>query len=309
MTNIPMAQGDLYLLLPLAWQHYLDHLEWFSDYSEAYTTQTAADGLELLRLAQEMPDDQARGAGAEMTRRQLVPQLTEYLDAWLRLEGYIEKAFGDEGYKAMREAAGGDHYDAAAAQDWTAVTRLITSARRFVTENVDALTEGKKMPGTFPARLESEAQDVEQLLKKFLKQKSAAERGTTVKNDANLAALAAWQVVARDADRIFRRQPGQLKYFQLEHLLDLVRGTGQAGLRGTLTLPDGTVAEGVTVEVVGVKDAAATTDDDGRYALAVPAGTYTLRFSGEGFATKEVAGVEVQAGVKKRVDGKVEKAI
>lgn len=307
MANLPMSQGDLYLLLPLAWQHYLDHLATFADYRKIYTAKLAEDGLRLLREAMALPDEQARGANAEMTRQQLLPQLTEYLDAWLRLDGYIEAAFGRAGYKAQREAAGAGHYEGAMVQDWSAVKRLISAAEKFVTANRDALLANDNMPDTFPARLAAEAQDVTVLLDRFLRQKAAAQRGTTAKEEANLNAFAAWQAVAADADRLFRRNPEVAKLFQTQYLLGIVRGTGQAGLRGTLTLPDGTAAEGVTVQVVGVKEAAAVTDEDGRYALAVPAGTYTLRFSGDGYAAKEVAGVEVQPGVKKRVDGKVER--
>ena len=99
-----------------------------------------------------------------------------------------------------------------------------------------------------------------------------------------------------------------MKLFQTEYLLGIVSGTNQAGIRGTLTLADGTPAPGVTVEVKGVKDAVTTTDEDGRYALPVAAGTYVVSLSGAGYKPLDVANVEVQAGVKKRVDGVVERA-
>ena len=303
-----MSQGDLYLMLPLAWQNFLDQLAAFAAYSETYSAQTAADGLLLLTAAKKLPDEQARGAGGEMTRRQLLPPLTEYLDAWLRLEGYIEKAYGPAGYKAMREEAGGKWYDGAAHENWDSVGRLITSARNFVLAHTAELTANKVMPATFAALLETEAQEVELLLTRFLQLRSDEHKGTAEKEAANAAAFAAWMAVAKDADRIFRRQPELLKYFQTEYLLGIVRGTGQAGLRGTITLPDNAPATGVTVQVAGKPDAVAVTDEDGRYALAVPMGTYTVQLSGAGYRPLEVANVVVEAGVKKRMDGVVEKA-
>lgn len=106
----------------------------------------------------------------------------------------------------------------------------------------------------------------------------------------------------RDAQRSFRLEPDTARLFQTEYLLSLVRGPGQAGVRGTLTMTDGTPAAGVTVAIAGAKTASAVSDEHGRYALAVPAGDYTLTFSGPGYVQQETA-VTVQAGVKKRADG------
>ena len=47
-------------------------------------------------------------------------------------------------------------------------------------------------------------------------------------------------------------------------------------------------------------------DAEGHYTLSVPAGDYTVVFSGPGVARQELP-VTVQAGVKKRVDGVVGK--
>lgn len=306
MTRPAMAQGDLYLLLPLAWQAYSDHLAAFSAYKPAYTAKVADDGLKLLKTARELPDDQTRGAATETTRLLLVPQLTEYLDAWLRLDGYIEDAYA-VGYKPMREEAGEAFYAAATAENWDSVTRLITNARAFVAAHSAELAANDNMPPSFPALLEAEAQDVEGLLQKFLQFKGNEQKGTEAKDAANAAAYGAWQRVARDADRIWRRQPETAKYFQTEYLLGVVRGAGQAGLRGLITLPDGTPAAGVRVEVKGVPDAATETDADGRYTLAVAAGTYLVGLSGTGYEPLDIANVEVAAGVKKRVDGVVKR--
>lgn len=301
-SGLPVSQGDLYLLLPLAWQAYTKHLGDFADYKSGYTGQLATTQLKALADAQQLPDDAARSGEAEAARQQLVTQLSDYLAAWHRLDGYIEEAYPNN-YESMRAAAGHGHYEAAARNDWSAVTALLAAAATFGDEHqADLLAQGQ-MPATFLTKtLAAEAADVAKLLKQYQQLKSTAQQGTTTKQDANRALYDSYQKMNRDAQRIFRRQPDVAKLFQTEYLLGLVRGPGQASLRGTLTLADGRAAPGITVAVQGGKVPVETlSDEEGRYTLAVPAGNYTVVFSGPGVARQEVL-VTVPAGVKKRVD-------
>jgi len=67
-------------------------------------------------------------------------------------------------------------------------------------------------------------------------------------------------------------------------------------IRGTVT--DGETGEamiGATVVIKGTTNGAAT-DIDGKYAISVPAGTYTIQASYVSFQTKEVKDIEVKAG-------------
>ena len=308
-SGLPVSQGDLYLLLPLAWQAYTDHLGDFADYKSGYTAQLATEQLKALADAQQLPDDAARSGEAEAVRQQLVAQLADYLAAWHRLDGYIEEAY-PANYDSMRAAVGHGHYDAASRNDWAAVTALLAAARTFGDEHQAELLARGQMPATFlPKTLAAEATDVAKLLKQYQQLKGTAQQGTTAQQEANRTLYDDYQKLNRDAQRIFRRQPDTAKLFQTEYLLGLVRGPGQAGLRGTLTLADGRVAPGITVAVQGGKAPLETLSDaEGRYALPVPAGDYTVVFSGPGVARQEVP-VTVQAGVKKRVDGVVGKGV
>ncbi|MGY3089137.1 hypothetical protein ACVWYF_002177 [Hymenobacter sp. UYAg731] len=302
-SGLPVSQGDLYLLLPLAWQAYTDHLSDFADYKSGYTAQLATTQAQALKAAQALPDDTARSAQAEAVRQQLVPQLAEYLAAWQRLDGYIEEAY-PESYDTMRNAAGHGSYDAAAHNDWASATTLLAAAHTFGEDHKDELLAKGQMPATFLTNtLAAEAADVTKLLAEYQRLKGTAQQGTTAQQTANRALFDDYQKLNRDAQRIFRRQPDVARLFQTEYLLGLVRGPGQAGLRGTLALASGSPAPGITVEVPGLKSPLSTlTDADGRYALPVPAGEYTVVFSGAGYARQEVP-VTVQAGVKKRLDG------
>jgi hypothetical protein len=298
-----MSQSDLGLLLPLAWQNYLNNQPKFEGYKERYTAKLAAEALARFNAAEQLPDDAARGANAELTRGELLEQGREFLDAWQQLEGYIEEAFpAPTAYKAMREAAGYGSYAAASAHDWPAMTALIKSALGFVAAQDEVLRTKGEMPAKFASQLAAEAADVTALIKRFNQETAAAEQGTSTRGAALLDSFDEFVKMQRDAQRIFLRQPELARLFQTEYLLGIVRGTGQAGVRGTLTLADGAPAVGVAVELSGPKTGATVSDADGRYALAVPAGDYKVAFGGAGYVRQELA-VTVEAGVKKRVDG------
>ena len=247
--TIPLSQSDLYLVLPLAWQAYTDHLGDFTDYKTGYSVALATTQLKALAKAQTLPDDAARSAQAETVRQELVVQLSEYLAAWHRLDGYIEEAW-PAAYDSMRNAAGHVHYEAVTHYDWSAVTKLIAAAATFGDDHQPELMEKGQMPAPFLTKmLAAEAADVTKLLKQYQQLKGTAQQGTTIQQDANRTLYDDYQKMNRDAQRIFRWQPDTAKLFQTEFLLSLVRGPGQAGLRGTLTLADGRVAPGITVAV------------------------------------------------------------
>ena len=70
------------------------------------------------------------------------------------------------------------------------------------------------------------------------------------------------------------------------------------GVRGTITDAEtGTPLPGVIIEQVGGAGASATTDDDGRFTLALPRGSYTLRVRGELYQVRRVRNVLVRGGL------------
>ena len=69
------------------------------------------------------------------------------------------------------------------------------------------------------------------------------------------------------------------------------------GVTGTVTdVETGTPLAGVVVEVVG-GEGSAITDDDGRYRLALPRGTYVLRVRGELYQLRRIRNVTVRGGL------------
>lgn len=299
-----MSQADLYLLLPLAWQHYLENQAAFGAYKKTkYTPLLAEEAMARLEAAMKLPSLQARGAMPEATRVELAKQTEEFLDVWNLLDGYIEEAYDAEGkYKAMREAAGSKLYVPAQRLDWGAANDMVNMALAFVDTNLEVLKTKGDMDDNFVVTLKAEGEDVRRVVRRYLKEQQDAEDGTDAKTLANEACFAEFQAMSRDAQRIFRRKPELAAKFQAQGLLETVRGTRQAGIRGVVTDADGQDVAGATVTVPGVEGATAVTDEDGRYFIPLASGTYTVVVSGEGFDEKTLADVVVEVGVKKRVD-------
>ena len=306
MLNLSMSQSDLTRVLPLAWQNYLDYQPKLAAYKARYTPELAAVALANFDKALLLPDAQARNADPELTRIELLTQGREFLEVWQWLGGYIETAYPGAAYKAMRDAAGYKSYAAAAGSDWSAMTALMTSAKQFVKLHDKELQTKGDMPDTFAERVRAEAADVETLLKRMAREAQAATDGTSARLTALLSCLEEFMVVSRDAQRVFLRQPDVARLFQVEYLRGLVGGGAQAGVRGTLTLADGSPAAGVPVAIAGQADT--VSDADGRFALAVAAGSYTVVLGGSGGWARQELPVTVEAGVKRRVDGVVGKA-
>ena len=307
MLNLSMSQSDLTRVLPLAWQNYADHQPKLAAYKARYTPGFATAALGRFEAALLLPDVQARNADPELTRIELLAQAREFLEVWQWLEGYIEGAYpGAATYKAMRDAAGYKSYAAAAGSDWSAMTALMNSAKQFVALHNAELQAKGDMPPAFAARVVAEAADVETLLKRMAREDQTATAGTSERLTALLACLEEWMGVSRDAQRVFLRQPDVARLFQVEYLLGIVGSGAQAGVRGTLTRADGSPAAGVPVAIAGQADT--VSDADGRFALAVAAGSYAVVLGGSGGWARQELPVTVEAGVKKRVDGVVEKA-
>ncbi|MDQ2768922.1 MAG: carboxypeptidase-like regulatory domain-containing protein [Bacteroidota bacterium] len=303
MLNLSMSQSDLTRVLPLAWQNYLDNQPKLAGYKARYTPELATAAQARFEAALLLPDAQARNADPELTRMELLTQGREFLEVWQWLEGYIEGTYPGAAYKPMRDAAGYKSYAAAAGSDWSAMMALMNSAKQFVALHDAELQAKGDMPATFAARVVAEAADVETLLKRMAREAQAATDGTSARLTALRACLEEFMVVSRDAQRVFLRQPDVARLFQVEYLLSMVGGGAQAGVRGTLTLADGSPAAGVPVGIAGQADT--VSDEDGRFALAVAAGNYTVVLGGNGGWVKQELPVAVEAGVKRRVDGVV----
>ena len=83
----------------------------------------------------------------------------------------------------------------------------------------------------------------------------------------------------------------------------------RASLSGTVTDPSGAVVAGAKVDAIASdtgKEREVLTNAEGIYVLAaLPAGTYTIVFSGEGFTTSRYGGVRLSVGQKATLDAQL----
>ena len=303
-----MSQATLVLLLQQGWQNYQDHVDALTAYKAKYTAALADTALAALATASALPNEQARSATAVKTHGDLLLDTKAYVDMWHLLDGYIEEAWPVPAtYRAMRDAAGHAVYDKATHQDWTAMNSLVDAATAFVNSNQTVLEETGEMPGHFAETLRKEGEDLQKLVLKYRREQQAAEQGTSVREVALVDCLATFTAMGRDAQRVFRREPDVARLFEVTYLEGLVGSGGQAGIRGFLTLASGAPAAGVAVEVPGLKlPHTAVSDADGRYEVAVAAGSYTLVLGGSGGYVRQELPVVVSAGVKRRMNAVVE---
>ena len=79
-------------------------------------------------------------------------------------------------------------------------------------------------------------------------------------------------------------------------MVEAATGTGTGTVSGyVVNRKAGTAVEGTTVTVEGVGEVA-TTNEDGFYSFAAPAGLHTLTFTQDGYATARVEGLAVETG-------------
>lgn len=92
----------------------------------------------------------------------------------------------------------------------------------------------------------------------------------------------------------------QLDFFLSQEVNQLL-----GSITGTVTRTDGTTISGVTVRVTAgpTQGQSVQTDSQGNFSVPdLPEGIYTLTFSGSGFATRTLTGIEVLAGLQTQLD-------
>ena len=100
-----------------------------------------------------------------------------------------------------------------------------------------------------------------------------------------------------DGQEIYKTNEVIKKQFVFDQVLNLVSGTGTAGIKGYITA-DNTNApiQGATV-AIEQNGKSATTDQDGKYQiLQVAANTYNIKIGAEGYTSKLIENVVIKTG-------------
>lgn len=236
-----------------------------------------------------MPDNAARQAVHRLLRLRLSDESKEGRRLFRLLKRYIETAFVKETWDIRFSEAGQGYYATAGQNDWESNKQLLMAARNFISANSAALLAGNNMPVGFGAEVTGAYNTVRGLHIQFLAAEEAAQAGTQAGEEAAEALFDRGTQIMRDGKEVADGNEALEKEFTWTDILQLVRGSGVAGVRGYVKLlGSADVLEGVMVEVPGT-DYSAVTNETGYYEIRPMAGgEYTIRFSKVGFMAVEV---------------------
>ena len=229
------SQQELYTACRLGWQSYQQHLTDFENFKGRYKLTFIENNLIDVEVASSLKDDQARGQKSEVFRIHLEEAATECLANWQKLKRYIADAYPDNLQKPMTEAAGQDYYLAASQNNWDSCRGLFKSGSLFIEENLSALTDRENMPDTFQRVFNDSKDKFESFHQSFLDSEETAVINTEEIITANNNIYSNLITMFLDGQEIFKTKEAIQKQFIFDQVLNIVWGTGTAGLKGYIT--------------------------------------------------------------------------
>ena len=288
---------ELYSAARLGWDSCSEQLTDFTAFKAKYTAANITAQLAEIDTAANLPDDQARAAKAESERITLTQIADTCLANWQKLKRYIADAFSAEQQKPNLEAAGFQYYEKAGNYNWDSLQGLLTAGQTYITANSAALQANQNMPATFAATFGTDKTAFDTLHQQFLQSEELSQQGTEAKIVANNKVHSSLMAMFLDGQEIYKTNEVIKKQFVFEQVLNLVSGTGTAGIKGYIT----TLGTNAPIQgaKVGIEQAnkVATTDQDGKYQiLQVAANTYTIKIEAEGHTGEIIENVIIKTG-------------
>src|ERR1041385_5885835 len=96
------TETEMYEVARAGWQSCTDDLLQFTALKALYTAPFIAGKITAIDNAENLPDDQARGADHEVKHSAMNTEANTCLDLWLQLERYIDTAYTDPVTKKAR---------------------------------------------------------------------------------------------------------------------------------------------------------------------------------------------------------------
>lgn len=291
----PASMAVMYATCRLIWQSYLENVAAFTAFLTSYTQAFGEAALAEIDAAEALPEFQARNELTETSFNDLKDAGNSALMRWRYLERYIEHSFAPDDVKALTEAAGKEHYAAAANLNWPELIELLTMGRAFITAHSAALGSGG-MPAGFAAGYDTDMAAVTAAYAVFKDSEQDEQEGTDEKVLANNAVYAMTQRLCNDAQLVMWEDAAKRNRFVYSHVQELVSSGGGPNV---LTVKGRVTGVAIGLPLEGVKVTAmaeflegpvtALTDPDGLYALDVAGGTVgtvvKLNFEHAGYTT------------------------
>ena len=300
------SQGVLYQVLDMAWDNYDAFLVRFTAYKAGYTAATSLAGRALITTAEGLPDEETRGAAAELLRIDLKPLGKKCTDNYQKLKGYIRSSWAENAWKPNFESAGLQYYEKGTHEDWEAVRSINAAMKNFILANAVRLATDlnaqPNMPGTFPTDVNTDGGAFQTKYNAFLSA-SNTQTATAAKIEANNAAFnAVTQIKFDDAQVIFKNEPETAGLFVFENLQQMIDPQTQ-GIKGkTLNGTTNIWEPGVTVKLqkTGHPPVIVNTDAVGGFKIiGQEEGDHTLTVEKSGFTIISVP-VKIKTGTVSR---------
>lgn len=241
------TQDELYAICAIGWNSYAENQADFLALNTTYTVALGTAALAAVQAAKDLPGEQARGEAPESARIALKEAADIGLHQWRILRSHISKAFPGALFKPKVEAAGGDKYDLAMANNWESVDALLNAGLLFLTDNTAALTAAG-MPPAFVADYTTARANFAAVYTAFKTAEQSTEEGTDEKIIANNDLYDDLLSMFDDGQLIYEKNASKRDRFILAKVKSLVTPGGGIPENILATL-QGFVAAGMKVNL------------------------------------------------------------
>lgn len=298
------SQQALYDVCRSGWTSCNTYLANFTAFSPLYDGAYITARMAELNAAEALPDAEQRTEESRTLRINMKDAATEGIRLWKLLKLYITNAYPANEVEVKLDVAGQSHFRKAGADDWGAVSRLLTDGNAFIVSNSGNLTANNNMPPAFSATFEAAKEDFDDLYQEYITAGQAEEIDTQTKIQANNAIHASLMKMFLAGQEIFFDNEAVKKLFTFDQVLLNVTGPGNQGIKGDVTIQGTTnpVTEG-EVSFTGPSSKTVEIDEDGHYECPqLAAGLYTMLVTAPGFSGVTFNDIEVVTGIMKTVD-------
>jgi hypothetical protein len=296
-ANYNCNTQELYSAARLGWDSCSEQLTDFTAFKAKYTATYITAQLAEIDTAANLPDDQARAAKAESERINLTQIADTCLANWKKLKRYIADAFSTEQQKPNIESAGSQYYEKAGNYNWDSLQGLLTAGQTYIAANLAALQANQNMPAAFATSFSTDKTAFDNLHQQFLQSEELSQQGTEAKVIANNKVYSNLISMFLDGQEIYKTNEVIKKQFVFDQVLNLVSGTGTAGIKGYVTADKTNTPIQGAIVAIEQNGKSATTDQDGKYQiLQVGANTYNIKIGAEGYTSKLIENVVIKTG-------------
>ena len=296
-ANYNCNTQELYSAARLGWDSCSEQLTDFTAFKAKYTAAFITAQLAEIDIAANLPDDQARAAKAESERINLTQIADTCLANWQKLKRYIADAFSTEQQKPNIESAGSEYYEKAGNYNWDSLQGLLTAGQTYIAANLAALQANQNMPAAFATSFSTDKTAFDNLHQQFLQSEELSQQGTEAKIIANNKVYSNLISMFLDGQEIYKTNEVIKKQFVFDQVLNLVSGTGTAGIKGYITADKTNTPIQGAIVAIEQNGKSAKTDQDGKYQiLQVAANSYNIKIGAEGYTSKLIENVVVKTG-------------